>query len=627
MADTLSVGVSGLRAFQRALDVTSHNIANSTTPGYSRQSVSFGTREPERYGSSYLGTGVNIVTIARSYDELLGIQMRDALGTSARLDAYASKAQALNNLFADSSTGLSVSLQRFVDAVQGVSNDPSSTAARQVMLSEADGLRQRLQTYDRRLGDLNTEINARITSEVSVINSAAQSIARLNQQIVTSQTAGSAPNDLLDARDQALQELSQHISVSVVKQDDGAWNVFVGNGQSLVLGNNASQLVAQRDLYDPGRMSIAYQSGGSTVDMTSSLSGGALGGVLDFRREMLDPVRNQLGQIAAGLVSAVNTQHREGMDLRGNAGGDLFALGPVGVLPALNNGGSGSLTVQRTDAGALTASDYLFEFDGAAWSARRSDTGAAVALAGSGTALDPFTADGLSIVVGGAPAAGDRYLVKPTAGAVGGLQVLISDPAEIAAAAPIRTSAAGTNTGTATISAGEVLDATDPQLTAPVTIQFTSASTYSVNGAGSFAYTPGSNIDINGWRMAISGAPATGDTFTVGPNTGGTGDNRNMLELSQVLGRGVLGGGTESVNGAVSRFVGNIGVLTNQAQSGADAQQVIVQDVQSSIDSVSGVNLDEEAANILRFQQAYQAAAQMIKVADEVFQSLLMSLG
>lgn len=627
MADLLSIGVSGLRAFQRALDVTSHNIANATTPGYSRQSVQMGTRDPERYGSSWLGTGANVVTIARSYDELLGTQMRDALSTSSRLDIYASKAQSLNNLFADSSTGLSASIQRYMNAVQGVANEPTSTAARQVMLSEAEGLRQRLQTYDRRLGELNTEVNARLTSEVSVINSAAESIARLNQQIVTAQTAGQAPNDLLDARDAALADLSSHIAVSVVKQDNGSWNVFVGNGQSLVLGGNASKLVAQQDAFDPSRLTVAYQSGGSNVDMSSSVSGGTLGGLLDFRREMLDPVRNQLGQIAVGLVSASNAQHREGMDLQGNMGGDLFALGAVGVLPDRTNSGAGAVSVTRSNTSALTTADYVLEYSGSGWSARRADTGAAVALAGTGTALDPFTADGLSIVVGGAPQAGDRFLVRPTAGAITGMGVLISDPSRLAAAAPIRTAAGAANTGTGTISAGEVMSATDPALRSTVTIQFIDASTYSINGAGAYPYVPGGNVDFNGWRVSLSGAPAAGDTFTVSNNTGGTGDNRNMLALSNALGQGLLSGGTESVNGAVSRFVGNIGVTTNQAMSGAEAQAIILGDAQTEIDNVSGVNLDEEAANMLRYQQAYQAAAQVIRITQEMFDTLMRATG
>ncbi len=623
MADILSTGVSGLRAFQRALDVTSHNIANVSTPGYNRQRVELQTREAERYGSGFLGTGVDVATISRSYDDLLATQMRGATSSSSRLDLYASKAQVLNNLFSDSSTGLSASLQRFTNAVQGVSNEPTSTAARQVLISEAQGLTQRLKTYDSRLDDVNTEINTRLTSEASTVSSIASSIARLNGQIVSAQTSGQAPNDLLDARDSQLAQLAEHLNVQVVKQDDGAWNVFVGNGQSLVLGNQSATLVARRDALDPSRLTIAYQAGSTTSDMSSTLSGGTLGGLLDFRRELLEPTRNQLGQIAIAVASAVNAQHREGMDLQGNMGGDLFAVGAVGVLPRNGNAGSAAVTVTRTNTGALTASDYILEFSGSAWSARRADTGAAVPLSGSGTALDPFTADGLAFVVAGTPAAGDSFKIMPTSGAIQGMSVQITDPVKIAAAAPIRASAALANTGSGSISAGEVLDASNPALRNGVSIAFIDATHYSVNGAGSFSYTPGGNIDINGWRVAISGAPAAGDTFTIANNAGGVGDNRNMLATAEALSRGILSGGSESIDAAVSRFVGGIGVATNQAQTGADAQKVILQDTKSAVETVGGVNLDEEAANMLRYQQAYQAAAQVIRITQDMFDTLL----
>jgi flagellar hook-associated protein 1 len=623
VADILSTGISGLRAFQRALDVTSHNIANVSTSGYSRQRVEMQTRDAERYGSGFLGTGVDVATISRSYDDLLATQMRSATSTSSRLDLYASKAQVLNGLFSDSSTGISASLQRFTNAVQGVSNEPTSTAARQVMLSEAQGLTQRLKTYDSRLEDMTAEINTRLATEAATVSTIADNIARLNAQIVTAQSAGQPPNDLLDARDHQLAALSEHLNVQVLKQDDGSLNVFVGNGQSLVLGNQAAKLVTQRDALDPTRISIAYQAGGTTADMTATLGGGSLGGLLDFRRELLDPVRNQLGQIAVAVATTVNSQQREGMDLHGTLGTDLFSLGPVGVLPAAGNTGSATISVTRTSIGALTTNDYILEYSGSAWSARRADTGAPVALSGAGTIASPFVADGLSFVMGGAPAAGDAFKVTPTSGAIRGMNVLVSDPSRIAAAAPVRTGAALANTGTASISAGEVLDATQPALRSTVNIAFIDATHYSVNGAGSFAYTSGGNIDINGWRVAITGSPVAGDTFTVSDNVGGTGDNRNMLAMMQALAGGVLSGGTESIDGAVSRFVGSIGVATSQAQVGAEAQQVILQDAKASIDTVSGVNLDEEAANMLRYQQAYQAAAQVIRITQDMFDTLL----
>jgi flagellar hook-associated protein 1 FlgK len=624
MPDMMNVAVSGLRAFQRALETTSHNIANVSTPGYSRQRVDLAANQPELFGSSALGSGVIIQSISRYGDELLSTQMRTASSSFSRLDTYAEKAGALNNLFADSSTGLSAALQKFTNALQGVANTPTSTAARQVLLSEANGLVTRLQTYDARLDEIDNEINAQLRGEATSINSIASNIARLNQDIVRAQSqSGAAPADLLDARDAQLADLASRIETSVIRQDDGAVNVFIGNGQSLVLGNTSSTVVTQPDPFQPSRVSLALKTSGGTVDISSSLSGGSIGGLLDFRREMLDPARNQLGQMAVALADVTNAQHREGVDLSGNLGGNMFAVGGVAVQPASTNTGGATVAATRTGAAALTANDYIVRYNGSAWTVQRSDTGAPVTFTGTGTNADPIIADGLSITVSGTPATGDRFLVKPTGSAIDGMSVLIGDPAKVAAAAPIRTSAAVDNTGAATISAGEVLDATNAQLRSTVTLEFTDATHYSVNGAGSFAYTPGGNIDINGWRVQINGTPATGDTFTVANNVAGVGDNRNALEMTRALSRGVLAGGTESLDGAVARFVGGIGVSTAQANSSRDAQQIIYDDSVSSLQNLSGVNLDEEAANMMRYQQAYQAAAQMIRVTQTIFDTLI----
>jgi flagellar hook-associated protein 1 FlgK len=624
MADILSTGVSGLVAFQRALDTTGHNIANAATPGYSRQRVDFATRQPQAFGSGWMGSGVDVADVSRFFDEMLATQTRSASSAFARLDTYAAKAETLNNLFADGSTGLNAALQKFANAVQGVADTPTSVPARQVLLSEAQALTSRLQTYAARLDEVESDINSRVSSEVVAITTDAQALARLNRQITSAQSGtGQAPNDLLDQRDRLLADLATHVTTSTVRQDDGSVNVFIGNGQPLVLGGSAASIATQRDVFDPQRLNVVFRTAGGSVELGKTLSGGSLGGLMDFRREQLDPARNTLGQIAVGLSDAVNGQHREGMDLLGNMGGNFFQVGGIGVLRDAGNAGTGTVTATRGSVANLTNSDYIMEFTSGGWVMRDAGNGASVALAGAGTVGSPFTAAGMSIVVGGTPTVGDRFKLQPTASAIDGFGVTITDPARIAAAAPIRSSATAGNTGNGTIAQADVLDATNPQLRTATTIQFLTPTTYSVNGAGSFAYTSGTPISRNGWSATISGTPAAGDSFVVSNNAGGVGDNRNMLALADVLEQGVLNGGTDSLNAAVGRFVGGIGVATNQAQANRDAQQVILNDNQAELDSVTGVNLDEEAANLIRYQQAYQAAAQIIRVTQTLFDSLL----
>jgi flagellar hook-associated protein 1 FlgK len=625
MADLLSTGVSGLLAFQRALDTTSHNISNVSTDGYSRQRVEIGTRPAQAYGNGFLGQGASVNTTRRVYDDFVAAQTRNSSSNLEHLDVYASNAERLNNMFGDSANGLSPTLQKFVNAFQAVANSPTSIPARQVLLSEANTLQQRLQFFDSRLNEIGDEINSRIKGEVGEVNTLAQGIARLNNEITTAmaRTGGQPPNDLLDQRDKLLDQLSQKISVNAVKQDGGIVNVFVGSGQPLVLGANTNQLATIQSPFDSTQLTVALQTPGSSVDISRNVTGGALGGLLAFRSEQLDPAHNALGRIAVALTDVVNEQHSEGMDLTGALGGDFFAVGGAEVLDNSLNSGTGTVAATRADVGALTGRDYILEMTGGGWQLRDSLNGTSVPMTGTGTAADPFVADGLEIEVGGAADVGDTFLIRPTRAAITNMSVLVTDPSRVAAAAPIRTAAASGNSGSGTISAGEVLDSTNAQLRSPVTIQFLTANTYSINGAGSFAYTGGGNIDANGWRVQISGSPAVGDTFTVSDNTSGTGDNRNALLLSDALKAPVLNGATTSLSSAVGEFTGGIGVATRQAQVNRDAQNVVYEESLATQQSVSGVNLDEEAANLLKYQQAYQAAAQVIRVADTMFQTLL----
>jgi len=626
MPDMLGTGVSSLRALQRALDTTSHNIANVSTPGYSRQSVVFQTRQPSTIGSSWIGNGVDVNQVRRIYDQFLTAQSRSSGGNLARLDAFATQAARVDNMLGDSTNGLSSTLQSFTDALSEVSSTPGSIPARQVLLAQGNALAQRLQTYDQRLRDMSADVDTRFAGEAKEINLLSHGIASLNRQITTAeQNAGQPPNDLLDQRDKLIDELSGKVGVTTVN-DGGSVNVFIGNGQPLVLGVNASELTTVTDPFDSEQTQFALNTPTGTVDISRAVSGGTLGGLLDWRREMLQPARNELGRIALAVTSQINAQHREGMDLTGALGGDFFNVGGVGVTNVTSNTGTATVTATRTDVSAITGADYVLARTGTGFTLRRSDTGAAVTFTGTGTVADPILADGMSIVVGAGAATGDEYILHPSRDAIAGMSVAITDPAKVAAAAPIRTSVTTTNGGTGTISSGEVLDATNANLLTTANILFTSATTYTVNGGPAQAYTSGSNIDVNGWRVQISGAPSTGDTFTVRSNAGATGDNRNVLALGDALRGGVLEGGTVSVADAVERLTAQVGLQTRTAQVNRDAEATVNQGDLDARDSVSGVNLDEEAANMLRYQQAYQASAHIISIAGELFDSLLAAV-
>ena len=430
MADMMGTGLSSLRALQRALDTTSHNIANVSTPGYTRQRVDFATRTPQAFGGNWIGSGVNATSVRRVYDQFVSQQVRTSSGTLARLDAFASQAERLDNLLGDTSNGLSASLQGFTDAINEVSSTPSSISARQVLLAQGNALTERLRSYDSRLREMSAGIDTRLTGEAREISDLARGVARLNGDIaVAMQQTGQPPNDLLDQRDAMIDQLASKVGVTVVAEGESAINVFIGTGQPLVLGSVASQITTVSDPLDPDRVKLALQSPSGTIDISRSVSGGTLGGLLDWRREMLDPARNELGRITLAVANQVNAQHREGMDLTGAMGGDFFNVGGVGVVSATTNSSNATATATRVNLGALTAHDYVVTNTGSGFTLRRQDTGAAVSFTGTGTAIDPILADGLSIVVGAGSTTGDQFVIHPTRDAMAGFTVAITDPA------------------------------------------------------------------------------------------------------------------------------------------------------------------------------------------------------
>ena len=624
MPDLLSLGVSGLNVSQLALDTTGHNIANANTPGYSRQSVQVGTEPPMQFGSFWMGQGALVQGVRRSYSQFLNTALQTASTGQAQLTAYSDLASRLDNLMASSSGGVQPALDGFYGAIQDLANNPADVPTRQALLGKAQALAAQFQGLAGQFGQFQGEINQRLTGDVSQINGLAQGIASLNGQIVQMQGAGQAPNDLLDQRDALLQKLGGLVGVTAVPQDNGTLNVMVGNGQQLVLGTQASALKIVPNAYDPGRSEVALAGTGTVI--SGQLSGGEVSGLLTVRDQVVIPAQNQLGRAATALALAVNAQSHAGMDLHGNLGGDLFSVPAPTVLPSSANAGSASVAASVTGSAQLTAYDYTLRNTSSGWTLTRSD-GTAVALAGAGTAASPFTADGLSLVVSGAAAVGDSFQIQPTRNAAAGFTLAIRDPSAIAAALPVRSSAASANTGNAGIGTPSVTNAGNPQLLSPVTISFTSPTTYQINGAGSYAYSSGGAIALNGWSVAISGTPVAGDSFSVTSNAGGVGDNGNALALGATASLGVLDGGATTVGQAYGQLVAGTGSLTQQSQTQLVSQTALVNQATSAQQSVSGVNLDEEAARLVRYQQSYQAAAHVIATAQTIFQSLLTAVG
>ena len=621
MSNLLATGSSALIAFQRALSTVGHNVANINTPGYSRQRVELEARDATYFGYGYQGNGVQIVDVRRMADSLATSRLLDSGGELARLQQLSTLSSRLDQLFSEKATGISAPWSSFFDSVNALSSNAAGSADRESVLAQANALVTRFRQIDQHLDGLDIEVNAGLTAATDEVNRLAKEIAQLNGQIGGS---SSPSGDLLDRRDQLISELVAFTGGNAATQDGGLVNVFSAGGQPLVVGATASTLVTVPDPYRPERLQVALETNGQRVTLDKRALGGQIGGLVEFRTTVLDPAMAELGRIATSLAQTFNEGHRAGMDQYGQMGADFFTLPAPRLSSNANNTGNASLTTSVGSVGGLNAQNVLLRFDGAAWVATHPDTGASIPMTGTGTAADPLVVNGIEVVLAsGTPAANDRFLLQPTAGAAGNLGVAITDPGRIAAATPVKATTDLANTGSGKLSGLKVTDADNAGLLAPTDIEFIDATQYTINGTGPFAYTPGQTIAYNGWSVVLDGAPAAGDTFSVGPTGANSSDNGNAKLLSNLDDARVLNGGTLTLNGAIGGLTTQVGSAARQADYSAQAQQVIHDQAQAARDAVSGVNLDEEAADLMRLQQAYQAASQIIATADTLFQSLL----
>ena len=633
MSDIFSTSVSGLLAFQRALTVTSNNISNVATPGYSKENANFTERPGQAYSSGYIGSGTAIDSVTRSYDELLAGQVRSSQSSFSSFDTYATQAAQIDNMLSDKKTGLTVSLQNFINAYQTVANSPSTTAQRQALLSQANGISQQMQNYNTQLQTYAGGIEQGIGSAITQINTLTDGIAKLNQQIASGlASTGQTPNQLMDQRDQMLDQLSQYISVNTATQADGSMNVYVGTGQPLVIGATTQKLQATPNQYNASENQVSLIGGGGlTTDITSSISGGQLGGLLAVRDQVLRPAETALGQFSVGLATLTNQAQAAGIDLTGAAGKPMFAVGGVISTSSSVNTGTGSVTTTRTNLASLTTDDYILRQSGGAWTLTDESTGQPVTMTGTGTAADPFMAAGLSMVVAGTAANGDSFEIRPTAGASAGMSMLLTSPAQVAVASSIQTTGAAANTGSGAVSSSVV---SDPSVWVPgtYTISFTSATAYQVTDAannvvGTGNYTSGTPITFNGASVKITGSPATGDKFNVGAaGASNVGDNSNAFALIDSLNAKKLNGGTTSLGSVANNLVSQVGVQTQQAQANASAQKAVNASANDTRNNLSGVNLDEEAAKMVQYQQAYSACAQLIQASNTMFNTLISAI-
>jgi flagellar hook-associated protein 1 FlgK len=598
MSGLLSTSLSGLIAAQRSLETVQHNISNVNTEGYSRQRVQQGTM-PARYtGDGYIGQGVHVNTITRSYDQFINKQLNSSLSAFGDADRYHQLATRVDNIMADPSTGMAPVMNRFFDALNSVADDPTSIPSRQVLLSETESLAQNFNMMDSRFEEIRAQNNSDIGAMVNDINSLAKSIAELNVELTSAigKTQGlRPPNDLLDKQDALLSKLAEIVNVSVVPQKDGSSSVFIGNGQALVLGGSSAEFTTIQDEFDPKRLEIGLKTSSGITNVTSQISGGSLTGSLRFRDEVLEPAQQKLGQVIAGLAMEFNALHNKGFDLSGTAGLDMFKFSGTEEVPVIKNplnAGNAVVTVNYQDvnvnpsaAANLDFSDFKLTYVNAGGGVDYTLTRVrdnqlinltATTVAGVSTLsfaanqpanIDVSALPGIDITIdlsgGQTISVGDEFLARPTYSAAQKIGVNIDDPRKIAAATNVEV---------------------DPVTKQPV-----------LDGLGN-------PVIINGPMPS---------------------DNRNALQLAELRNKNILSGGSASFGSSYSQIVSDVGTLTQAAEYSSSAQEALLNQAKESREGLAGVNLDEEAANLIKFQQAYQASAQSISVARSLFDTLI----
>lgn len=627
-----SIGVTGLNAAQVALATTGNNITNVYTPGYNR--------EVTLLTENLTGNGVSVSGVQRQFNQFIATQLNQAISSNSALSAYEVQINQIDNLLADRDAGLAPLFQNFFSAMQKLVATPSDPAARQGVLGTADTLTAQFRAFDSYLNDMQSGVNGQLENQVVQVNNIAEQIAKLNREIgLAKAKTGTEPNSLLNQRDQLVTELSGYVSVKVVQQDGGGYNIGIGNGLSLVAGSTSFRLETMPSAADPTRTVIAYRdTNGALLELREeNFTGGQIGGLMTFRRETLDRAQNQLGQMAVAMAVGFNAQHRLGVDLNGDQGGDFFSVGAPLAFSSSKNSSAASLTAEYdpTKINELNIVDYDVVHSAGAYTVTRRDTGAVVdgnydAVAGT------LSFGGMTVTVNGTPADGDRFQVQPVRRAAQQLRTEVADIGKIAAGTVTLSPGSGA-AGAANVAWTAKLD---PANSDKLSIGSSGSVTYTVSydGTDYSATDAGGNpvdvqvkevdgkpvLSLGGVEVSLAADLAGGERFSLSASTlsSGSGDNRNALQMLELQNTRLVNG-SASLSQAYASMVSDVGNRTNIVQVNQDAQEGLVKQLKAVQQGESGVSLDEEGANLLRFQRYYQASAKVIEIGITVIDTLL----
>ncbi|MEH6355997.1 MAG: flagellar hook-associated protein FlgK [Marinobacter sp.] len=666
MAGLLGIGLSGILGHQAALSTTANNITNANTPGYSRQEVQFGAQTPQRTGAGSIGTGVNVENIRRLANEYLTQQIREDSSLEGEQRTLNNELSRLDNLLGGESTGLSNALNNFFASLQNAAEDPTSLPQRQLVLSEGQQVVSRFSALNEKFIQQRESVKTQMQQGARDANALIASIADLNSAISQSPglAQGRMPNDLLDQRDEKLRQLSELVSIKISPTEGAQVNVTLNNGQGLVIGNIAAELGTRRSASDPSMLEFTLGTSGRVVNVDSQINGGTLGGLRHFQQQVLAPAFDELGRIAIALTDSMNSQHQIGMDLEGELGGLFFkdfnsaALQASRVVPNANNqpASNAQLAVEITDSSALAAGTWSLKF-GATSSYQLTNDRTGEVVNGSLPAVgDEIIMPGFSIRYdGGTLTDGHSFQVQPSRNGAADIAMQVRREEDLAFASPVRAEGRNGNSGTGAISQGTMLAVRNPDTNAllpaftssglaaaPTTVTFGEDAlgglTYTINSGGTdivtdAPYVAGQNLfsdvtsdpSYQGFQFNVTGQPKVGDVFDIKFNANGVSDNRNAEFLASFGTKNTLNSGSQSFAEGYAGLVEDVGVQTRQSQLDLQAGKTLLEQSSNQRESISGVNLDQEAGKLIQYQAAYNASAKVITVAQDLFNTLLQT--
>jgi len=543
----LGTALTGLMAFQRAMQTGSNNVANVNTDGYSRQSTNLESATTTFDRGNYIGNGVDVSNVTRSYDQFINNNIRTSASSLGDADRLQTMTKQVDNLMANPETGMSNAMKSFFKAANGVATDPTSVPARTIMISEISSLATQFNTVSSQLDNLRAQNNAQMQTNIDNINSYTQNISNLNIKISAVTRGGGTqfPNELLDQRDQLLAKLSENIDTSIFVRPDGAVDVFIGQGQSLISGNSHMTLALSNSTTDVMQKRVVMKTKATDsdgLDVSNQFSSGSLAGSMKFRDQVLDPAQQQLGLVAAGVAKLTNEIHEQGVDLKGNVGKAMFSFQPTEVMIYSNLGNPGgavNVTIDTATVNNLQASDYRLDYNLGAYSLTRLSDNMKVSLPSGGL---PTTVDGMTITEMEIPGGTASFIIRPTYSTAANIRAAITAPDEIAAA-----------------------------------------------------------------------------------QSNSAGDNTNALALTKLETQTTLANG-KTFGQTYEQLVAKVGSSTNAATVSLSAQKALYNTSIEARANFAGVNLDEEAANLIKFQNAYQASSQVVAISRALFDSLIAAV-